>query len=448
MAKKRHPSLGSPEMREIAEELAKEEGVAPEKVEKMMEREFKRQLEKHLESRPTERAAEVSPKSDRNSIEVPKVEHVCEYCGRSFGTKEALSSHRGKCPERPAAGGEVAEERLDELENLRRIVREVTPTKKMEAIIRKVSREGLDNLEAMAETLTLADIRPHEQKMILKNWAAHRHIEVPKELIRRTEEEEEKKEEEFEPIELLKRQKEMLKLKAELKMYKDMLGEEKREPQITYMPVLDEEGKPKVDEKGEPIMQPVRGAMDINTFMMLQLLRQPTQKPTDVVGITKEIMGVVKEAMPKPEGGAEIAELRKELTAEREARHKADIERLEKEVEKAKQRPSLAEEVAEAKELLKSVGVLKEEEKIPEGAPTHKLIKEAMTEVKGELSGLRSDVKEIVMEGGKPGFRPKVTRTPAERERATAELEEKAEKMEQLAEAEDRFVEEVKKRRR
>ena len=76
-------------------------------------------------------------------------------------------------------------------------------------------------------------------------------------------------------------------------------------------------------------------------------------------------------------------------------------------------------------------------------APTHSLVREVVKDVKGELTGLRSDLKEVIMQGGGGPFTPKVSRTPEERKREAEELLGKANRVERILDLENQILTET-----
>ncbi|MBW2673540.1 MAG: C2H2-type zinc finger protein [Deltaproteobacteria bacterium] len=149
-----------------------------------------------------------------------------------------------------------------------------------------------------------------------------------------------------------------------------------------------------------------------------------------------------------PPGGKEddrLAKLEERLEQEREERHKLRIQQLEERIQQLQNRPSLQQEVQYAVNLLQAMGlrVSRGEEGVSKEAPTHSLVREVVKDVKGELTGLRSDLKEIIVQGGGGPFSPKVSRTPEARRREAEELLGKANRVERILDLENQILSET-----
>lgn len=147
----------------------------------------------------------------------------------------------------------------------------------------------------------------------------------------------------------------------------------------------------------------------------------------------------------KGEGDDRLAKLEEKLEREREERHNLRVKQLEERIQQLQNRPTLQQEVQYAVNLLQAMGlkISRGEEGVSKEAPTHSLVREVVKDVKGELTGLRSDLKEVIMQGGGGPFTPKVSRTPEERRREAEELLGKANRVERILDLENQILTET-----
>jgi len=144
-------------------------------------------------------------------------------------------------------------------------------------------------------------------------------------------------------------------------------------------------------------------------------------------------------------GDDRLAKLEEKLEREREERHKQAIRQLEERIQQLQNRPTLQQEVQYAVGLLQAMGlkISRGEEGVSKEAPTHSLVREIAKDVKGELTGLRSDLKEVIVQGGGGPFSPKISRTPEERRREAEELLGKASRVERILDLENQILSET-----
>jgi len=99
---------------------------------------------------------------------------VAKYCAHGENQENIVSPNSRS--ERNAENKRLDDDCLDEYEMLDRIISEITSNFRRPAIVRMVApylSNPRKSLSVLAEALTLAEIKPGDKKLILRNWALH-----------------------------------------------------------------------------------------------------------------------------------------------------------------------------------------------------------------------------------------------------------------------------------
>jgi hypothetical protein len=184
------------------------------------------------------------------------------------------------------------------MDDLTKIIREVSKTRKLDAIIRTFGAKNPDDLEELARILSQAGIPVPDVAFIVENWAAYRTITVPDNVYKRIKGEKDT-DEEFDISQLRKQRFKDLKAEAALHQLEEsveaMRNRKNKNDDDTpkfkrirrMVPKMGKNGKPVEDEDGNPVLESVEevvpfdyngGGMDPATMM---LLMQSQNKPKD-----------------------------------------------------------------------------------------------------------------------------------------------------------------------
>lgn len=129
------------------------------------------------------------------------------------------------------------------------------------------------------------------------------------------------------------------------------------------------------------------------------------------------------------ETSKKIDELSRKLEEEREARHKAELEMVQRDLEELKKRPGFFEELRSFQEIAPMLGFQKG------GRTTADLLDSLAERLDQRAAQL---LNKIPAPGGE--WKPAVTRTPEERARKAEEIKQKLERSEEILQAEDELI--------